>query len=253
MIFEKWGGYGNSERRTQLWRQQVPPPGEARSDVWQMMEFSKRFTLAEVWGEQPVPGLKAEGFEDGALPDVLAEAERAGLHGATRRSTTSSSPRRRTASSRWPDPVAQGHDNHTVVHAGRSTGSRRRRSSRSTPRFGRGHGHDLAPFDVYFRDDVRGLRWPVVERQGDALALQRGSTTPTSRKGSGFDFYGDAMKSLPYGRPRQGHRSREPISLAGKAKIFFRPYAAPAGEPRRRSTISGSAPAGCSSTGTRAR
>ena len=24
MIFEKWGGYGNSERRTQLWREQVP-------------------------------------------------------------------------------------------------------------------------------------------------------------------------------------------------------------------------------------
>ena len=30
MIFEKWGAYGNSERRTQVWRQQVPPPGDAR-------------------------------------------------------------------------------------------------------------------------------------------------------------------------------------------------------------------------------
>jgi len=56
----KVGGYGNAERRTQLWRQVVLPPGEARSDVWQMMEFSKRFTLAEVWGEQKVPGLDAE-------------------------------------------------------------------------------------------------------------------------------------------------------------------------------------------------
>jgi nitrate reductase NapA len=78
MIFEKWGAYGNSERRTQLWREQVAPPGDARSDVWQMMEFSKRFTLAEVWGRQAVPGLKAAGFDDGALPDVLAEAERLG-------------------------------------------------------------------------------------------------------------------------------------------------------------------------------
>ena len=43
MIFEKWGAYGNSERRTQMWRQQVSPPGDARSDVWQMMEFAKRF------------------------------------------------------------------------------------------------------------------------------------------------------------------------------------------------------------------
>ncbi len=28
-------------------------------------------------------------------------------------------------------------------------------------RFGRGHGHDLAPFDDYH--NARGLRWPVVE------------------------------------------------------------------------------------------
>ncbi len=50
LIFEKWGAYGNSERRTQMWRQQIAPPGDARSDVWQTMEFSKRFRLQEVWG-----------------------------------------------------------------------------------------------------------------------------------------------------------------------------------------------------------
>lgn len=32
MIFEKWGAYGNSERRTQMWRQQVHAPGEARGE-----------------------------------------------------------------------------------------------------------------------------------------------------------------------------------------------------------------------------
>ena len=25
------------------------------------------------------------------------------------------------------------------------------------------HAHDLAQFDVYYRDDVHGLRWPVVD------------------------------------------------------------------------------------------
>ena len=79
IIFEKWGAYGNSERRTQAWREMVPPPGEARSDVWQMLEFSKRFTLKEVWGAQAIPGLTSEGFEDGRLPDVLAEAEKTGI------------------------------------------------------------------------------------------------------------------------------------------------------------------------------
>jgi len=48
MIFEKWGAYGNAERRTQHWRQQVTPIGKSMSDTWQTVEFAKRFTLAEV-------------------------------------------------------------------------------------------------------------------------------------------------------------------------------------------------------------
>ena len=49
MWVEKEGAYGNAERRTHVWRQLVNAPGEARSDLWQMMEFSKRFTTDEVW------------------------------------------------------------------------------------------------------------------------------------------------------------------------------------------------------------
>ena len=49
MWVEKEGAYGNAERRTHFWRQLVNAPGEARSDLWQMMEFSKRFTTDEVW------------------------------------------------------------------------------------------------------------------------------------------------------------------------------------------------------------
>ena len=49
MWVEKEGAFGNAERRTQLWRQLVNAPGEARSDLWQIMEFSKRFKMEEVW------------------------------------------------------------------------------------------------------------------------------------------------------------------------------------------------------------
>ncbi|MGL5162635.1 MAG: nitrate reductase catalytic subunit NapA, partial [Plesiomonas shigelloides] len=45
MWVEKEGAYGNAERRTQFWHQQVKAPGEAKSDLWQLMEFSKRFTV----------------------------------------------------------------------------------------------------------------------------------------------------------------------------------------------------------------
>jgi nitrate reductase NapA len=43
MWMEKEGAYGNAERRGQFWRQQVKAPGQAKSDLWQYLEFSKRF------------------------------------------------------------------------------------------------------------------------------------------------------------------------------------------------------------------
>ncbi|MCB1718735.1 MAG: nitrate reductase catalytic subunit NapA, partial [Candidatus Competibacteraceae bacterium] len=49
MWVEKEGAYGNAERRTQFWHQMVDAPGESRSDLWQVVEFSKRFRTDEVW------------------------------------------------------------------------------------------------------------------------------------------------------------------------------------------------------------
>ena len=52
MWVEKEGAYGNAERRSQFWRQQVHAPGDAKSDLWQLLEFSKRFNVEEVWPEE---------------------------------------------------------------------------------------------------------------------------------------------------------------------------------------------------------
>jgi nitrate reductase (cytochrome) len=227
MIYEKWGGYGNAERRTQLWREQVPPPGDARSDVWQMLELSKRFTLADVWGRQPIPGLKAEGFDDGALPDVLAEAERMGYRrDQSLFEVLFATPVNRKVA--WPDPVARGHQNHTVLHAGLDWFPEKALFEEYAG-FGRGHGHDLAPFDVYLRDDVRGLRWPVVDGKETPWRFND-QYDPYARKGSGIDFYGKAMKALPSG---DLEKVTDPklVALTGKAKIFFRPYASPPESP----------------------
>ena len=73
MIYEKWGAYGNAERRTQHWRQQVLPVGDAMSDTWQWVEFSKRFTVKDLWGEW-----KPSGPRKKALPSVIAEAKKMG-------------------------------------------------------------------------------------------------------------------------------------------------------------------------------
>ena len=227
IIFEKWGAYGNSERRTQVWREQVPPPGDARSDVWQMLEFSKRFTLKELWGQQKVPGLKAEGFEDGLLPDVLEQAKAMGYSP----DTTLYDLLFNTESSRkfpWPDPVSNGHDNHTVIHA-EIDWFPEKALFEEYAGFGRDHMHDLADFDTYYRDDVRGLRWPVIDGKETPWRFNE-KYDPYVKKGSGIEFYGPALKALPKGNLDKV-TDPEPVSLAGKAKIFFRPYAAPAESP----------------------
>ena len=226
MIFEKWGLYGNAERRTQAWREQVPPPGEARTDVWQILEFSKRFRLRDVWGEKPVAGLMEEGFADGVLPDVLVEAEKMGYSpDNTLYDVLFATPVNKKV--KWPDPIAKGHDNHTARALGEDWFPEKALFNEYR-QFGVGHAHDLAEFDVYYRDDVRGLKWPVVD--GKETQWRFNAKYDPYVKTGEFEFYGPALKALPSG-DLDKPTSKEKTSLAGKAKIFFRPYAAPPEQP----------------------
>jgi len=229
MIFEKWGAYGNAERRTQMWREQVPAPGEARTDVWQVLEFAKRFTLKEVWGEKALPGLKADGFADGKLPNVLDEAKALGYsEDSTLYEVLFATEANRKVA--WPDPVARGHDNSTVKALGEKTPWFVEKALfEEYAEFGRGHHHDLALFDKYFEDDVRGLKWPFVDGKETHWRFNE-KYDPYVTRGVGFEFYGPALKALPTGN-LDGVTDKEKKSLAGKAKIFFRPYAAPPEQP----------------------
>ena len=73
--------------------------------------------------------------------------------------------------------------------------------------FGRGHGHDLAPYDAYH--EVRGLRWPVVDGKETQWRYREGYD-PYVKPGEGVKFYG---------RPD------------GKAVILAVPYEPPAESP----------------------
>ena len=68
MWVEKEGAYGNAERRTQFWHQQVKaPPSEAKSDLWQLVTFAKRFRVEDVWPEALIaqqPELKGKTLYD---------------------------------------------------------------------------------------------------------------------------------------------------------------------------------------------
>src|SRR5690606_28021478 len=66
---DKEGPSGHAARCTHVWHQLVNAPGQARSDLWQLAEFSRRFTTDEVW---PADILDANpGYRGKTLFDVL--------------------------------------------------------------------------------------------------------------------------------------------------------------------------------------
>ncbi|QPK06116.1 periplasmic nitrate reductase subunit alpha [Vibrio kanaloae] len=160
MWIEKEGAYGNAERRTQAWYQQVKTVGEAKSDLWQIMEFSKRFTVEEVWGEELLA--KAPQHRGKTMYDVLYKNGNVDAFPLSEAQELND------------DAQAQGF----YVQKG---------LFEEYAAFGRGHGHDLAPYDRYHQ--VRGLRWPVVDGKETLWRFKEGSD-PYAKKGSDWDFYG---------------------------------------------------------------
>ena len=231
MIYEKWGAYGNAERRTQHWRQQVTPPGEAMPDIWQFVELSKRFKLRDVWGAQPIPGI------EGGLPDVL---DKVSEYGYTPNSTLYDVlyANEDAKSFAWPDPIGEGFQN-TEAEGDKRTikGSDdkvwkgygfflQKYLWEEYRKFGEGHAHDYADFDTYHK--VRGLKWPVVNGQETQWRFNA-NYDPYARKADTgeFAFYGKALKNLPQGTLKGPDASMGKKKLENKAKIFFRPYMDP--------------------------
>ncbi|WP_425046487.1 nitrate reductase catalytic subunit NapA [Primorskyibacter sp. S87] len=162
MWVEKEGAYGNAERRTQFWRQQVNAPGEAKSDVWQVMEFSKRFKVEEVWPEELI-AQKPE-YRGKTLFEILFENGKVNKY-----------PLSETAEGFAND---ESEDFGFYVQKG---------LFEEYADFGRGKAHDLAEFEVYHK--ARGLRWPVVDGK-ETLYRFREGYDPYVEKGKGVQFYG---------------------------------------------------------------
>jgi len=180
MWVEKEGAYGNAERRTQFWHQLTQAPGEARSDLWQLMEFAKRFTMEDVW---PAELLAANpDYKDRSMFDVLfrnGTVDRFGL-----------------------DEVDKKYANDEADAFGFYV---QKGLFEEYAEFGRGHGHDLAPFDRYHEE--RGLRWPVVAGKETQWRFREGYD-PYVEPGRGVQFYGKPdgraiIFALPYEPPAE--------------------------------------------------
>jgi nitrate reductase NapA len=100
------------------------------------VEFSKRFTTDEVWPAETLEENPA--YRGKSLFEVLF------ANGEVDRFPASEMP--------------ADYENHEAKHFGFYL---QKGLFEEYAAFGRGHGHDLAPFDAYHQ--VRGLRWPVVD------------------------------------------------------------------------------------------
>ncbi len=185
MWVEKEGAYGNAERRTQFWHQLVDAPGRgalrpvAADGVLQALHHRRGLAGRSCWTQDPeyrgktlFEVLFANGQVD-AYPLTEADPE---LRATTRPSISAS--------------------------------TSRRACSRNTPRFGRGHGHDLAPV----RRLSRGARPALAgrERRGDALALPRG------------------IRPLRDAGPRASSSTASPTAARSSSRV---PYEPPAESP----------------------
>ncbi|MBY5945935.1 nitrate reductase catalytic subunit NapA [Photobacterium rosenbergii] len=180
MWVEKEGAYGNAERRTQLWHKMVDAPGEAMSDLWQLVEFSKRFKTDEVWPKELLDA--NPDYKDKTLYDVLFANGQVNQYPL--------------------EDITEGHSNDESTQYGYYL---QKGLFEEYAQFGRGHAHDLAPFEVYH--EVRGLRWPVVDGKETLWRFKEGSD-PYVKPGSGYEFYGKpdgraVIFALPYEPPAE--------------------------------------------------
>jgi nitrate reductase NapA len=165
MWMEKEGAYGNAERRTQFWRQQVSPPGESKSDLWQVVEFSKRFKVEEVWPAALIKKMPA--YKGKTLYDVLfANGE------------VDKFPLKQTQAG-FPNDEAKDFG----FYLQKGLFEEYRRFQYEGPK----KGHEMAEFEAYHK--ARGLRWPVLDNK-ETLWRFREGYDPHVKKGEGVRFYG---------------------------------------------------------------
>ena len=175
MWVEKEGAYGNAERRTQFWHQLIDAPGESRSDLWQLVEFSKRFTTEDVWPEEILNS--SPEYRGKTLFDVLF------ANGSVDKF-----------------PLADMDKKYANDEAKDFGFYIQKGLFEEYAQFGRGHGHDLADFDAYH--EAHGLRWPVVDGKETLWRFREGAD-PYVTPGTGFEFYGKPdgraiIFALPY-------------------------------------------------------
>jgi len=185
MWVEKEGAYGNSERRTQVWRQQVDAPEGAKSDTWQLMEFSKRFKVKDIWPEDLIA--KQPELRNKTLYEVLYKNGSVDQFPAQKITDAAG------------NVYANDEMDHFGFYVQKGLFEEYRRFGLEGPK----KGHNLASYDHLHT--VRGLRWPVVDGKETKWRYREGSD-PFVPVGKEVYFYGqkDGRANIifaPYEQP----------------------------------------------------
>lgn len=170
MWTEKEGAYGNAERRTQFWRQQVSAPGEAKSDLWQLMEFSKHFKAEDVWPADLLA--KMPQYRGKTLFDILYKNGQVD----------------KFAKQKVTDDRGHVYANDEMAAFGFYPQKGLFEEYRRFQIEGVKKGHELGEFDIYHQ--TRGLRWPVINGK-ETLWRYREGYDPYVKAGEGVKFYGN--------------------------------------------------------------
>ncbi len=193
MWVEREGQFGNGERRTAVFEKAVDPPGDAKWDLWMLMEVAKRVLDGEtIGGNDAFDTLFGEWYDKDA----------ADFKGTPREVSRAIWEEYRTFSN--PDlnekAAAINKENKLKMEA-----------------------KQLAPYDEYI--DNHGLTWPVREVNGTWLpTLWRFSD---GNQEDGFDEYGVEQ----YGDHGKANGVSFYKSADKKPSVVFRPYEPPAEMP----------------------
>ena len=199
MWVEREGQFGNGERRTAVFEKAVDPPGEAKWDLWMLMEVAKRVLEGEkIDGKDAFDVLFGEWYDKDA----------ADFKGDQREVSRAIWEEYRTFS----NPSLNDKAAAINSDADGTFGAKLKMEAKQ-----------LAPYDLYIEN--HGLTWPVREVDGKWLpTLWRFCDGPQE---DGFDQMGVAQ----YGKQDLARGLSFYKSANAKPSVVFRPYEPPAEEP----------------------
>ena len=197
MWIEREGAFGNGERRTAVFEKAVDPPGEARWDMWQIMEVAKRVLDGETIGDEDAFDTLFGEWYDKDAADFKHESQRETCKSIWEEYRTFSNPSL--------NPRAAAINSNAD---GKFTGGLKMEAKQ------------LAPYEEYIYN--HGMTWPVREVDGKWLPTKwRFSYGPQEE---GYDQYGVEK----YGEVGLAGDVCFYKSANHKPSVVFRPWEPPA-------------------------